>query len=97
MIIALAGRRVDSADAKDPRFPLGNVERVRRLARAVLEEKGATALVSSAACGADLIALSEAGQLGLDDVADALQILLNWSIRNNVGRQWNMITTGIMQ
>ena len=65
MIIALAGRRVDTADTKDTRFPLRNVETVRVRARAVLQEKGATALVSSAACGADLIALSEAGQLGL--------------------------------
>ena len=65
MIIALAGRRVDSADAKESRFPLRNVERVRTRARAVLKEKGATTLVSSAACGADLIAVSEAGQLGL--------------------------------
>jgi hypothetical protein len=65
MIIALAGRRVDSADAKEPRFPLRNVESVRARVGAVFREKGATALVSSAACGADLIALSEAGQLGL--------------------------------
>lgn len=65
MIIALAGRRVDSAEAQEPRFPLPNVESVRTRVRAVLQEKGATALVSSAACGADLIALREAGQLGL--------------------------------
>ena len=65
MIIALAGRRVDTADAKNARFPLRNIDTVRTRARAVLQEKGATALVSSAACGADLIALSEAGQLGL--------------------------------
>src|SRR5580704_5069272 len=65
MIIALAGRRVDSANAKEPRFPLENVESVRMRTRAVLTEKSATALVSSAACGADLIALSGAGQLGL--------------------------------
>jgi hypothetical protein len=65
MIIALAGRRVDTADAKDTRFPLRNVEAVRSRARAHLEQSGATALVSSAACGADLIALSEAGHLGL--------------------------------
>jgi hypothetical protein len=65
MIIALAGRRVDTADAKEPRFPLRNVESVRTRARAVLKEEGATALVSSAACDADLIALSEAAQLGL--------------------------------
>jgi hypothetical protein len=65
MILALAGRRIDSADAKEPRFPPRNVERVRTRARAVLQETGASALVSSAACGADLIALSAAGQLGL--------------------------------
>ena len=65
MIIALAGRRVDSADAKDARFPLRNVETVRSRARTHLKQSGATSLVSSAACGADLIALSEAGQLGL--------------------------------
>jgi hypothetical protein len=65
MIIALAGRRVDSADAEQHRFPLWNVETVRVRTRAVLKEKGATALVSSAACGADLIALSLAGELGL--------------------------------
>jgi hypothetical protein len=65
MIIALAGRRVDSANAKEPRFPLENVESVRMRTRGVLTEKSATALVSSAACGADLIALSGAGQLGL--------------------------------
>ena len=65
MIVALAGRRIDSAEAKEPRFPVSNIETVRTRVRAVLQEKGATALVSSAACGADLIALSEAGQLGL--------------------------------
>jgi hypothetical protein len=65
MIIALAGRRADSAGAKEPRFPLWNIETVRTRVRAFLKEKGATALVSSAACGADLIALAEAGQLGL--------------------------------
>ena len=65
MIIALAGRRVDSPDAKTSRFPLENVHRVRTRLRALLEECGATVVVSSAACGADLIALSEAGKLGL--------------------------------
>lgn len=64
MIIALAGRRVDSPEAKDTRFPLLNVGIVRERVRALLQENAA-ALVSSAACGADLIALSEAGKLGL--------------------------------
>jgi len=65
MIIALAGRRVDGPDANAVRFPLQNVAKVRTQLRLLLQDKGATAVVSSAACGADLIALSEAGRLGL--------------------------------
>ena len=65
MIIALSGRRVDALQAEPPRFPLQNVDRVKDEVRRLLQDKQATALVSSAACGADLIALSEAGSLGL--------------------------------
>jgi hypothetical protein len=65
MIIALAGRRIDAADAKPPRFPLHNVGIVKTRIRASLESRGATTLVCSAACGADLIALKEAGLLAL--------------------------------
>jgi hypothetical protein len=65
MILAVAGRRVDPADSKQPRFPLTNVDMVRMRVRAILRGKGAIALVASAACGADLIALSEAGGLGM--------------------------------
>ena len=65
MIIALAGRRVDAADAKEQRFPLQNVDLVRERVRAMLTAQAVTTLVSAAACGADLIALSEAGSLGI--------------------------------
>jgi hypothetical protein len=65
MIVALAGRRIDAPGAPAPRFPLANVETVRRRVRDVLESRGAATLVSSAACGADLLAQSEAGKLGL--------------------------------
>ena len=65
MILALAGRRIDAMDAKPPRFPLQNVDRVREAVHRLLVQEGATAVVSSAACGADLIALVEAGKLGL--------------------------------
>jgi hypothetical protein len=65
LIITLAGRRVDAADAKQRRFPAENVDIVRERIRAMLQIQGAIALVSSAACGADLLALSEAGKLGL--------------------------------
>ena len=67
MIIALAGRRVDAIGAKQARFSPDpeNTERVRRRLHAMFLSKGAIALVSSAACGADLLALEEAGRLGL--------------------------------
>jgi hypothetical protein len=65
MIIALAGRRVDEADAKQHRFPANNVDIVRERIRTMLQTQCALALVGSAACGADLLALSEAAKLGL--------------------------------
>jgi hypothetical protein len=65
MILALAGRRVDAADAKQQRFPITNVDIVRERIRAMLQTQCAVAVVGSAACGADLLALSEAGKLGL--------------------------------
>ena len=65
MIIALAGRRVDTADATQARFPLENIELVRERIREMLRARAATLLVSAAACGADLLALSEAGALGI--------------------------------
>ncbi len=65
MIVALAGRRVDSAVATEVRFPLHNLDIVRSRIRSLLESRGATTLVCSAACGADLLALAEAEKLGL--------------------------------
>jgi hypothetical protein len=64
-IAALAGRRIDAADAAAPRFPLANVGSVRERLEALLRAQGSAALVCSAACGADLIALDVAGMLGL--------------------------------
>ena len=65
MILALSGRRIDKNDAEEARFPLRNVGRVSRAVDALLSTNGVTVLVSSAACGADLIGLSEAGKLGI--------------------------------
>ena len=65
MVFALAGRRIDDPSAKTPRFPLANIEAVRAQLRTTLVEHGATALVASAANGADLLALDEAGALGV--------------------------------
>lgn len=65
MIIVSAGRRIDAGDAEEERFPLRNADRVAREVRARLASAGAEALVCSAACGADLIALDAARRLGL--------------------------------
>jgi hypothetical protein len=64
-VIALAGRRIDAPDADPPRFPLKNVPIVRSRLAGLLSAEHAEALVCSAACGADLIALEEAERLGL--------------------------------
>ncbi len=65
MIIALAGRRVDAREATEKRFPAENVDAVREKIRAAFVEAGAQGLVCAAACGADILALEVAGELGL--------------------------------
>jgi len=63
MVIALVGRRIDAEDATEARFPLAMVPVVRERLQSLFRESGVTATVSSAANGADLIALEEAGHL----------------------------------
>ena len=65
MIIALAGRRIDRKRAAQRVFPLENVAAVQQRVEDTLRRSGATTLVSSAACGADLVALEAAGALGI--------------------------------
>lgn len=64
-VVALAGRRPDAADATQPRFPIHNAPRVLHELR-VLLHPGVRALVCSAACGADLLALKAAGEAGIE-------------------------------
>jgi hypothetical protein len=64
-IIALAGRRIDAPDADPPRFPLPNVALVEGRLRNLFEAERAKAIVSSAACGADLLAQTLAGAMGM--------------------------------
>jgi hypothetical protein len=64
-IVALAGRRIDAPDADPSRFPLAHADAVRERIRARLLERDADTLMSSAACGADLLALDAAGELGI--------------------------------
>jgi hypothetical protein len=65
MIIGLSGRRIDKEGIRPPHFPLANVEFVRERLRVLLREEVVSGLVSSAACGADLLALNEAIALGI--------------------------------
>jgi hypothetical protein len=65
MIIALAGRRIDAAEAQEPRFPLHMKETVRKRLHDLFAEQSATTLVCSGACGADLLALDVASELGM--------------------------------
>jgi hypothetical protein len=97
-VAALAGRRVDAADAAAPRFPLANVGAVRERLKTLLRAQGSAALVCSAACGADLIALDVAGalgavaatgdvvMLGLDEGDDATYAAANEAILNEAER-----------
>jgi hypothetical protein len=64
-VIALAGRRIDAPGADPPRFPFGSLPSVRQRLADLLVEERATALICSAACGADLVALEAAEGLGI--------------------------------
>jgi hypothetical protein len=64
-VIALVGRRIDTENTDQPRFPLRNVDLVRDRIADLFKREQAVALVSSAACGSDLIALEEAERLGI--------------------------------
>jgi hypothetical protein len=65
MVIALAGRRVDAANAATPRFPAAQLDKVRAELETFFTSHGVTALVCAAACGADILALEVAGELRL--------------------------------
>jgi hypothetical protein len=65
MVVALAGRRIDAFGAKPARFPAGNAALVREHIRELLVAHKAGALVSAAACGADLLGQEAAAALGL--------------------------------
>jgi hypothetical protein len=63
-VVAIAGRRFDKAGAP-PRFPLANEALVRKRLRELLVRLKVRTMVSSAACGTDLIALEIGAELGL--------------------------------
>ena len=64
-VVAVAGRRIDAPDAAVERFPLHNRDHVRQAILSRLACDPVSAVVSSAACGADLLALDAARELGI--------------------------------
>jgi hypothetical protein len=62
IVVALAGRRID-ADGAPPRFPLKQAPSVKGWLTRLLRDLQPDALVCSAACGADLLALEAAAAL----------------------------------
>lgn len=64
-IVALAGRLVDNASSRTARFPVENVTKVKARLRALFERLEIHALVSSAAAGADLLAIEVAARAGV--------------------------------
>jgi hypothetical protein len=61
-VVALAGRRID-AEGAPPRFPLDQAPPVSKRLDRLLRQLRPAALVCSAACGADLLALEAAAAL----------------------------------
>ena len=64
-VAALAGRRIDALDAEVPRFPSTETEYVTRKLLYRFRLERVERLVCSAACGADILALEAAAELGI--------------------------------
>jgi hypothetical protein len=64
-VVALAGRRIDKTGNEPRHFPLEHVPQVRVRLHGFFREYMPTWLVSSAACGSDLLAQDVAGELGI--------------------------------
>ena len=64
-VIVMAGRRIDAADAREVRFPPSRIVDVTIEIHSMLRRLRREVVVTSAACGADLIALNVARSLGM--------------------------------
>jgi hypothetical protein len=64
-VAAVAGRRIDAADAQRPSFPESSEGNVKSAVMRVIRERAIELVVASAACGADIVAIEAARELGL--------------------------------
>jgi hypothetical protein len=67
-VLAQAGLRVDRPNAPAARFPAANLDLVRQRIRNYFETSKPDFLVTSAACGTDLLSLEVAGELSIKRV-----------------------------
>lgn len=65
-VAALAGRRIDAPNDDRKQFPIEQIPAVRRALGDIFKQEKVQILVSSAACGADLLALDIALHLGVE-------------------------------
>lgn len=65
-VVALTGQRIDAADSSTSQFPPVRIDAVVAMIRKLFLALKAEALVCSAACGADLLALNVASKLELE-------------------------------
>jgi len=64
-VLAITGRRIDADDADQARFPPEHAPDVQQAITSVMRDMRIEAVVSSAACGADLLALNAASELNI--------------------------------
>jgi tetratricopeptide repeat protein len=89
-VAAFAGHMVDAPDRFAPRFPSSAADSVRERIKTWLKEKAIRFSFSSAACGSDLIFLSEAQKAGVEThvvLPFAASSFLETSVRGG-GEQW---------
>lgn len=72
--IAFAGRRIDAQQAKAVRFPPENIGAVREALKTLLVRLAPRLLVTSAACGSDLLVLDVATELRIETVKIVLPL-----------------------
>ncbi len=98
-VLALAGRRIDPEVGGQGRFPRENEALVAARIRNVMVSATGRAIVCSSACGADILALESAGQLGL-----SRRVVLPFSRRRfrassvaDRGEDWGLRFDGILE
>ncbi len=98
MLVA-AGRRIDAPDATAARFPPQNVSAVSQAIAEVLKRERPVAVVSSAACGADLLVLRACEEMSVPRyvlLPSSPEEFRNSSVTDRPG-DWGELYTQVLQ